>query len=353
MREITSLSILKENIEVRKMSKKKFDGEEVRWGVLGAGKVCEVKSSPAMNKIENSKLIAVMRRNGDKARDYAERHTIPKWYDNADELIQDPGVNVVYIATPPNAHAELTKRVAAAGKPVYVEKPMARTYAECLEMIESCEKAGVQLYIAYYRRALPNYLKIKELIENGIIGTVRSIQIQMYKPVDLNMPDLPGNNWRVDPAIAGGGYFYDLASHQLDFLDFLFGPVVDVKGFAANQAGLYKAEDIVTGSFRFKSDVLGSGSWCFTSGRSSDLDRTTILGSNGEITYQTFGDPAVNVTTDAGGTERYDFTMPEHVQQPLIELVVQDLLGKGECPSTGISGARTNWVMEKMVQGGD
>lgn len=333
------------------MSKKKINDHEVRWGILGVGKVCEVKSAPAMNKIENSKLVAVMRRSGDKAREYAARHNVPKWYDNADDLIHDPEVNAVYIATPPNVHAEYTKRAAAAGKPVYVEKPMARTYAECLEMIDACEKAGVPLYVAYYRRALPNFLKIKELVETGAIGIVRTVQIQMYKPVDLNIAALPENNWRVDPHIAGGGYFYDLASHQLDFLDFLFGPIVDVKGFSANQAGLYKAEDIVTGTFRFENGVLGSGTWCFTSGRSSDTDRTTIIGSKGEITYPTFGDASVTVKTENNGTERYNFKMPEHIQKPLIELVVNDLLGGAECPSTGLSAARTNIVMERMAWG--
>jgi len=328
---------------------KKIDAPDVRWGILGAGNVCEVKSAPAMKKIENSKLVAVMRRNGDKAREYAERHDVPKWYDSADELIGDPEVNAVYIATPPHAHAELTKRVAAAGKPVYVEKPMARTYAECLEMNEVCDKAGVPLYVAYYRRALPNFLRIKELVESGAIGTVRLIQIQMYKPVDFNTAVSPEDNWRVDPEIAGGGYFYDLASHQLDFLDFLFGPIVEVNGFSANQAGLYKAEDIVTGNFRFENGVLGSGTWCFTCGSSSELDRTTIIGSKGEITYPTFGKAYVTVKIENNKPEHYDFEMPGHIQQPLIELVVDDLLGRAECPSTGVSGARTNLAMERML----
>lgn len=328
---------------------KKIDAPEVRWGILGAGDVCEVKSAPAMKKIENSKLVAVMRRNGDKARAYAERHDVPKWYASADELINDPEVNAVYIATPPHAHAELTKRVAAAGKPVYVEKPMARTYAECLNMNKTCDKAGVPLYVAYYRRALPNFLKIKELIENGTIGDVRLIQIQMYKPVGFNTTVSPEDNWRVDPEIAGGGYFSDLASHQLDFLDFIFGPIVGVNGFSANQAGLYKAKDIVTGNFRFENGVLGSGTWCFTCDNSSELDRTTIIGSKGDIIYPTFGKAYVAVKTEGNKSEHYDFEMPEHIQQPLIELVVDDLLGRAECPSTGVSGARTNLVMERMV----
>lgn len=338
------------NKSMLSMRKNKINDSEVRWGVIGVGDVCKVKSAPAMNKIQDSKLVAVMRRNGDKAREYAENHHVPNWYDDAEELLRDPEVNAVYIATPPYVHAELTKKAAAAGKPVYVEKPMARTHLECLEMIDACEKAGVPLYVAYYRRALPNFLKIKKMVEDGIIGSVRLVNIQIHKPVNPDSDTNPAENWRVNPGIAGGGYFYDLASHQLDYLDFLFGPVSAVKGFSANQADLYKAEDIVTGTFRFENGVLGTGSWCFTTGTSSDLDSTTIIGSKGEISYPTFDDSYIMVKTDSGKTERIEFKQPQHIQQPLIESIVDDLLGRGECPSTGISGARTNLIMEKMTE---
>ena len=141
---------------------KKINGDTVKWGILGVGDVCEVKSAPAMQLIKNSELVAVMRRNGAKAKDYARRHQVPKWYDKAEDLIHDPDVNAIYIATPPNAHCELTIKAAEAGKPVYVEKPMARTFSECEQMIAACKKANVPLYVAYYRRMLPNFLKLKQ-----------------------------------------------------------------------------------------------------------------------------------------------------------------------------------------------
>lgn len=329
---------------------KKIKDAEVRWGIIGVGDVCEVKSAPAMNLVENSKLVAVMRRNSEKARDYAARHHVPKWYDNADDLINDPDVNAIYIATPPNAHAEMTKKAAAAGKPVYVEKPMARNHQECLDMIKACEKANVPLYVAYYRRMLPNFLKIKELVESSAIGEVRMVNIQMYKPVEPDIVTHLANNWRVDPEIAGGGYFYDLASHQLDFLDYLFGPIAKVHGISANQAGKYKAEDIVTASFKFQSGVLGVGSWCFTSGNTSDVDITTIIGSMGQISFPYFGGSHIFLERDGQKIQRFDFQMPKHIQQPLIQTVVDDLLGQGNCPSMGESAARTNLVMEQMAQ---
>jgi predicted dehydrogenase len=330
------------------MSKKKLS--EVRWGIIGVGDVCEVKSGPAFNLIENSRLVAVMRRNGQKAEDYAKRHGVPKWYDDADKLIQDPDINAVYIATPPGSHAEYTAKAATAGKPVYVEKPMARSYAECLEMIDICKKAEVPLFVAYYRRMLPNFLKIKELVEEGAIGDIRLVDIKLFKTLK---PDIVGasnnaDNWRVFPEIAGGGYFYDLASHQLDFLDYLFGPVVDAKGIAHNQAGLYPAEDIVTGSFYFKNGVFGQGSWCFTTSEVSNLEKTTIIGSEGQISFAYFGDGSVTLEVDGNDKEIIQFVLPRHIQMPLINTIVDELLGNGQCPSTGVSGSRTNWVMGKL-----
>ena len=142
-----------------------FKDKEIRWGIIGVGDVCEVKSAPAMNLIEGSKLVAVMRRDAQKAADYALRHGVPKWYDDADTLINDPEVNAIYIATPPGAHEIFTLKAAAANKPVYVEKPMARTYDECLNMIKACESAQVPLFTAYYRRMLPNCLNIHHMCE--------------------------------------------------------------------------------------------------------------------------------------------------------------------------------------------
>lgn len=328
-----------------------FKDQEVRWGIIGVGDVCEVKSGPALQLATGSRLVAVMRRNGEKARDYAERHGVPKWYDDAGALISDPEVNAVYIATPPDTHEYYTLQVAAAGKPVYVEKPMARTHAECLSMVQRCEVAGIPLFVAYYRRALPNFLKVKEIIDNGLIGTVRCVDIKLFKPLkpDQERPDQHTANWRVHPDIAGGGYFYDLAAHQLDYLDYLLGPIQQATGFAANQAGLYAAEDIVCGSFQFKNGILGQGLWCFTGSDDAALDLTTIYGSKGQVSFQYFSEYKVFLQLDGQAPEVMSFDMPRHIQQPLIQQVVDELLGKGQSPSTGLSGARTNWVMGKIT----
>lgn len=317
----------------------------IRWGIIGCGNVTEVKSGPGLQKATNSALVAVMRRDGALAKDYAERHGVPRWYNDANALINDPEVDAVYIATPPNVHKLYTEMVAAAGKPVYVEKPMAMNHAECLAMVEVCQRAGVPLWVAYYRRRLPRFLKAKELIETGAIGTVRTVTATFYRnwtpPADGQLP------WRVQPEIAGGGFFVDLASHAFDYLDYFLGPIAQIAGHAANQAGHYPAEDTVVCSFAFASGARGVGLWNFAS--YDDLDQTVIIGDKGKLTFSSFGTEPVRLTTQAGVTEFPEPT-PEHVQQPLIQSIVDELNGAGQCPSTGESGTRTNWVMDQVLR---
>jgi predicted dehydrogenase len=329
---------------------KNFTDPEVRWGILGVGNVCEVKSAPAMNLIPNSRLVAVMRRNEAKVKDYAIRHGVTKWYTDAQALVNDPEVNAIYIATPPNAHLELTKLAASVGKPVYVEKPMARNFAECQEMIQVCSKATIPLFVAYYRRSLPHFLKIKELIDQGEIGDIRTVHVNLKQVVEPDLIAKLENNWRINPEIAGGGYFFDLASHQLDLLDFFFGKITHACGYSSNQAKAYEAEDIVTGNFAFESGVLGTGNWCFTTSSSAEIDEVVIDGSKGQIRFATFGKGEFTLIKDGKKPIHLQFNLPKHIQQPLIQSIVDELLGKGECPSHGESGSRANWAMGELVK---
>lgn len=318
----------------------------IRWGIVGCGDVTEVKSGPALQQATSSELVAVMRRTGHLAEDYARRHGVPRWYDSADALIHDPMVDAVYIATPPDSHKDYTLMAAQAGKPVYVEKPMATSFAECRAMIEACQAAGVPLFVAYYRRALSRFLKIKDLIDAGAIGEPRFVNITLYQPIARNELEPDTLPWRVRPEIAGGGHFVDLGSHMLDFLDFLLGPIRSIHGFASNQAHLYPAEDIVTGTFLFESGVHGVGNWCFTA--FDRQDRTEIVGTQGTLTYSTFDARPFVLTTSSGTTEHaYDY--PAHIQQPLIQAIVDELNGIGTSPSTGESAARTSWVIDRML----
>jgi predicted dehydrogenase len=322
--------------------------DKVRWGIIGCGDVTEVKSGPAFGKADNSELVAVMRRDSVKAADYAKRHNVAKWYSNAAELIADSSVNAVYVATPPDTHAEYTIKALNAGKPVYVEKPMARNYKECLEMIQATEQTGVPLYVAYYRRRLPGFVKVKELIESKAIGKPLTVSLKLIKPAT---PDEMKRklSWRVNPEIAGGGHFIDLASHQLDYLDYIFGQITKVKGMALNTGKLYSAEDTVSASFEFENGVVGTGQWCFVASAESNCDSIEITGSKGKISFSCYDFTPIQLETKRE-KKSFENKRPGHVQFYLIQEIVNELLGKGKSPSTGITGARTSWVMDEIVK---
>jgi predicted dehydrogenase len=320
----------------------------INWGIIGCGNVTEVKSGPAFSKVKDSRLIAVMRRDASLAEDYARRHNVPKFYSVASDLINDKDINAVYIATPPGSHAEYALETIKTGKPVYIEKPMAVNYAECLRINRAAEKYNIPVFVAYYRRTLPGFLFVKDMIEKGSIGKVRFVQMQLFKAPseDERTGKLP---WRVDPKVSGGGHFFDLASHQLDYLDMLFGPIQKVKSIALNQAGLYKAEDFVTAEFIFGSEIAGTGTWCFSVSGDCERDIIEIIGDKGSIRLSTFSFEPI-VLINASGRQEFINERPEHVQLNLIEKIVQALHGKGSSPSTGITGARTSKVMDEIVR---
>jgi predicted dehydrogenase len=314
----------------------------VRWGIIGCGDVTEVKSGPGFQRAEGSTLVAVMRRNGALAADYARRHGVARSYDSADALISDPDVDAVYIATPPGSHEDYALAVAAAGKPAYVEKPMARSAAECDRMVEAFARAGLPLFVAYYRRRLSCFMKSGELIASGAIGRLTGFTYRLAYPQHLK-----GNIWRTDAALAGAGHFLDVGSHALDILDFLLGPLEDVRGVAANVASAYDAEDNVALTCR-AGGAMGSMSWDFASAVRDDTMRLT--GTEGEITFPMFTSAPVKLE-NASGVQLFDLPYPPHVGQPLIQSIVDDLLGRGECPSTGESARRTSRVMDQALEG--
>ena len=236
----------------------------LKWGFIGCGEVTEKKSGPAFSEIEGSMVVAVMSRSAEKARSYAERHNIKKWYTDAQELIDDPDVNALYIATPPASHATFAIMAMKAGKPVYVEKPLAASYDDCARINRVSEQTGVPCFVAYYRRYLPYFIKVKEIIESGTIGKVINVQIRFaVPPRDLDYQNSEKLPWRLRPDISGGGYFYDLAPHQLDMLQYIFGVITEADGICANRGGLYEAEVTVCACFRFVNGLPGSGSCCF------------------------------------------------------------------------------------------
>mgnify|MGYP001813747606 FL=1 len=324
--------------------------EHVNWGIIGVGDVTEVKSGPAFYKIEHSNVAAVMRRDADKAADYAARHGIGRWCSDASELIDDPDIDAIYIATPPDSHASYAIAAMQAGKPVYVEKPMARTYAECVKMLETSNATGMPLWVAYYRRALPAFLKAQELIGAGEIGWPVEVSVTLHWPAKEKNQSKQGMNWRVSPEIAGAGHFFDLASHQFDYLDFVFGEVIGITGSASNLGGLYEAEDTVTAGWLHASGITGHGSWSFIADEDAEADEIEIAGDKGSILLSCFESPDELKLVRDGQESVMQFENPEHISQHLVQQVVNELRGIGECVSTGTSAARTNWVLEQVVK---
>ena len=323
----------------------------INWGFIGCGIVTEKKSGPAFGKINGSQVVAVMRRDGDKAQDYAKRHDIKTWYTDAQKLIDDPKVNAIYVATPPSTHAEYAIAAMRAGKPVYVEKPMAASYEECVEMMRVSVETGVPCFVAYYRRTLPYFRRVKQLIDDGMLGDISTINIRFAIPpyaTDYSRDTLP---WRVKKEIAGAGYFFDLASHQFDLLDFLLGPIVDAQGHTSNIAGLYDVEDTVSATFQFESGIVGSGSWSFVAPPDTRTDTIELVGTKGKLTFSTFMFTEIMEETSYCKIV-YNETNPDNIQYHLIKSIVENLQGKGgEVASTCTSAARTNWVMDKILRG--
>jgi 1,5-anhydro-D-fructose reductase (1,5-anhydro-D-mannitol-forming) len=316
--------------------------ESVRWGMIGCGDVAEVKAGPGLQKASGSALVAVMRRDIDKARDFAARHGVGKVHATADDLIADPGVDAVYIATPPSSHCDLALSVARARKPCLVEKPMAMNHRECVRMVDAFDAAGRPLWVAYYRRALPRYLLVRDLLRGGTIGRLTSVQVEVFDRLASGDRALA---WRFDPSIAGGGLFLDMGSHCMDMIDFLVGPIEEVSAVALNTGRAYRAEDVTVASFRAGLDVAGSGVWNFNADRT--FDTTRLVGSSGSITFPMFSDGDV-VVSDG---RRFEVRNPPHVHQPLIQTIADELRGRDRCESTGRSGCRTAGVMERCLGG--
>jgi predicted dehydrogenase len=323
--------------------------KQINWGFIGCGEVTEKKSGPAFNEVEGSQVVAVMSRSENKARSYAERHHVRKWYTDASELIEDPDVNAVYIATPPSSHATFAIMAMRAGKPCYIEKPLAASYNDCIRINRISEQTGVPCFVAYYRRYLPYFQKVKEIIESGTIGNVVNVQVRFsVPPRDLDFQSGKEMPWRLQPDIAGGGYFYDLAPHQIDLLQNLFGVITRAHGYPANRAHLYQAEDTLSACFFFESGIPGSGSWCFVGHESAKEDCIEVIGEKGSLSFSVFTYQPIEVITSEG---KNSITVPNppYVQLPLIKNVIEHLQGIGKCDCTSVSATAVNWVLDRVL----
>ena len=317
----------------------------IRWGMIGTGNVSEKKSAPSFNKIEHSRLVAVANRSPLKAEDYAQRHGISTWYTDPYEVIRDPEVDIVYIATPPGSHMDYALETLRAGKPVYIEKPMARTGEECRIINEAAGKAALPVFVAYYRRGLEYFKKVKSIIDSGTLGKILHINMQQYYPARTEDYDRENLPWRVIPEDAGGGYFHDLGCHALDILFHIFGDPLEVSGKATNVAGMYEPEDTLSAALMLPGNLMVTGSWNFVTPTAFHKDLVEVVGEKGKLDFGIFSfQPIVLDTGDH--KETIATIQPEHIQMPLITSIVSELNGQGHCPSTGRTAQITSEVMD-------
>ena len=312
--------------------------------MVGCGSVTELKSAPAYQQTPGFVLQAVASRTPAKAADYARRHGVPDVYDDPSALIHAPGIDAVYVATPPDSHERYGLEVARAGKICCIEKPLAPSYAACVALRDAFRERGLPLFVAYYRRSLPRFQKVREWLESGLIGEPRAALWTFAKPAN-DLDRSGGANWRTDAAAAPGGYFDDLASHGLDLLTYLLGDVEAAVGLSTNQQGLYSAKDAVTGSWLHQSGVVGSGSWTF--GARERIDRVELFGSDGKITFSVFGE--VPLTLRGRTDDEIFIDNPKHIQRFHVLNMQRHLAGEMTHPSTGDSATHTAWVMSKIL----
>jgi len=304
----------------------------ISWGIIGCGDVTEVKSGPAFNKVPESKLVAVMRRDAAKAAGYAARHGVGRWYDDASAMMDDPDINAVYIATPPAYHKEYALEALRRGLYVYLEKPVTLHAAEAEELVVAVQQSGARLVAAHYRRALPMFLFVKDLLDRHAIGAVRMVHIRTWQPARPGLITHTEAPWRLNPALSGGGYFHDLAPHQLDLMLYFFGAPQWMQGLALNQADLSPADDQVTGTALFDNNIVLNGSWSFNVSENDQADECLITGSEGSIRFPFFGKTVSWQNNTLSSVQTRVFEHPPHIQQPMIEQVVNYFQHKGDNP---------------------
>ena len=321
--------------------------QSINWGIIGCGDVTEVKSGPAFNKVENSLLVAVMRRNEAKAKDFAFRHNVPKWYSNAQDLINDDSIDAVYVATPPSSHELYATQAMLAGKNVYLEKPFTTDTLACKRLMAIEKQTGQKITVAHYRRAVPMFVEIKNTIDSGLIGKIRSINIRFFQPHHSTLIANSETNWRLDSTIAGAGLFYDIAPHQIDMLLFLFGKSKSYSGKSLNQSKFYEVEDTVSGIIHFENDVIFTGNWCFTMPPAAQEDKCEIIGENGKIEFSFYSNTFILNTNTISKT--FEFNHPTHIQQPMIEKVVNYFIGNDPNPCSLNEAYHSLQIMEEFI----
>lgn len=323
---------------------------DIRWGIVGCGDIVRKRVARAIQDEPHSRLLAVCRRDLAKLTQFAADFQVPHPLTDATQVVEDPQIDAVYIATPVHLHHAQCLQAAAAGKHVLVEKPMAMSVAECADMVEACERNGVKLGVAYYRRFYPIVRRMEELIRTGIIGRPLSISAATSTAFAIQ----PGQDgyWRVLPDQGGGGALMDIGSHRLNLFLHLFGEVVGVKAFCDTVAADYASEDIATLVLRFESGAHGVLQCHF--GTATGIDSFSVMGTEGRMSADPLNGAELEVRSvhlpTKGQLQVEHHPPPSNLHAPLIADFVAAILEDRAPTVSGAEGLLTNAVMEAAYQ---
>jgi 1,5-anhydro-D-fructose reductase (1,5-anhydro-D-mannitol-forming) len=306
----------------------------LNWLIVGIGDIARRRVIPALQEEERSSLYGVVSRDREKGRQYTQR----VWTD-LHQALRDPGVDAVYIATPVALHGPQTIAALRAGKHVLCEKPMAMTHPEALSMLQAAEEARKTLSVAYYRRYYPKAQRARDLMKAGAIG--RPVLAEINCHGWFNAED-GQRTWLLRPEWAGGGPLFDIASHRIDLLNFLFGEPVRVSAHLSDLVHGNAVEDSATVMIEYANGVRGVVDVRWHTRQ--DRDQFRVIGTEGEIQMDPLNGPAIRFP-------RGEETLPCHsnVHFPLVRNFVESVLDGGPLLSSGASAAWTDWVTERAL----
>lgn len=319
----------------------------MKWLLLGYGNLAEKRVVAALQQSKDSGLVAVWGRDDDKCKDFAARHNIDKYFAGADGLdaALKEDIDAVYVCTPVDTHLDYTLKSLRAGKHVLCEKPMAIDVSQCHKMINCANENKVKLGIAYYRRCFPNIVYLKKLIDKGELGNI------VYADMKFHEYYCPSDNdpqyWRVLPDRAGGGVSYDVGSHRLDVLNYLFGDVKLISSQKFNIVHDYPAEDTATFfmglvDFNYATAVLNISWACKNS-----VDSLVITGSEAIVYIANLSDPDIKIIK-VEETETVSLLKNENVHIPIVEDFIR-AVDTGSSPvCDGLEGLKTNILLESI-----
>lgn len=304
--------------------------KKIRWGIIGAGDIVKKRIVTAIRSDANSDLIAVARRDGHLVEAFAKENGIPRWYSNHLDLLADPDVDAVYIASPVFLHLSHTSDAARAGKHVLCEKPMAMTAGECEKMIDECSNAGVNLGIAYYRRFYPVMDRVKQALRAGEIGKPVFAQVNAFEAFNPD-PEHP-RRWFIQKDKSGGGPMMDFGCHRIEILLDIFGPVVEIRSVNTNARFDREVEDTSSAIFLFANGACAS--LTVTHAAKASIDSFNIYGTEGSIEIKSLNSGEITISNSNGGSvEMHPPSANFHV--PLIQDFTTALIS-GRAPA--ISG---------------